>query len=641
VTLAIKNDSFGGEIAHPVYLESVKHRPSCKSASAGACTLSADPANDPGVFAFNGGLPNTATGEVGSSCAGVEFTVTLVDASTGEWLFTPPTPTTITLPAPSPGPATDCLISFNVDVLKFPADADLATDGLQTDQHADASGRSKTNTTLTGSGSGTDTTTVEGCGDGIINGGEFCDDGNTINTDACRNDCTACGDGIKNGGEFCDDGNTINTDACRNDCTACGDGIKNGGEFCDDGNTINTDACRNDCTACGDGIKNGSEFCDDGNTINTDACRNDCTACGDGVIQANHGELCEPPGTLTCDANCQPIQVVGACRMTGGHVNKAGDDDASYTSPNGKYTTGGQIGAPNESGCCDYPHPKGICVNNSCLGGGEPGKACTTNGDCPQTNKGCDADCPWGDWQHNHHSGLDDSYLTKGGSFSFHSGTAAAPATSFISNVVCADEGWCVQARPAPDKQIFWEGYGVFHNLKGPKGQDLSQPGFPAGCNVTVYDSKTGGTLHYYKAHVGDFGESKGPGQRQAPVTPTCELKNFDGDWDIACGSVEPVALLGGAKNQKFTDLHPLCEAQDCTTCPDWYDIEISCDTKKPGDIGYQAAYKVAHFILQGNFQLHPAVCTSCQPCGDALCQTEFEESCISCCKDCCPAECL
>jgi hypothetical protein len=329
-----------------------------------------------------------------------------------------------------------------------------------------------------------------------------------------------------------------------------------------------------------------------------------------------------------------------ACRMTGGHVNQIGDLDAGFSDAKGKYTTGGQIGAPNESGCCDFPHPKGICVNNKCWGGGEPDKVCTRDSDCPQTETGCNADCPWGDWQHSHHSGLDDSQLTKGGSFSFHSGTAAAPKTSFISNVICADEGWCVQARPAPDKQIFWEGYGVFHNLKGPKGESLSQPGFPAGCNVQVYDSKTGGTVHYYRAHVGDFGESKGPGQRQAPVTQVCEDKNFDAPWDIGCGSVDPVTLLGGVPNQKFTDLHPLCKAQDCTTCPDWYEIEISCDMKKPGEDSYQAAYKVAHFILQGNFQLHPAVCTSCQPCGDGLCETIFEETCESCCKDCCSAEC-
>ena len=41
---------------------------------------------------------------------------------------------------------------------------------------------------------------VPGCGDGIVDPGEQCDDGNDINTDACSNDCSDafCGDGTMN-----------------------------------------------------------------------------------------------------------------------------------------------------------------------------------------------------------------------------------------------------------------------------------------------------------------------------------------------------------------------------------------------------------------------------------------------------------
>jgi cysteine-rich repeat protein len=37
---------------------------------------------------------------------------------------------------------------------------------------------------------------------------------------ACRPDCTVprCGDGILDGGEICDDGNTIGGDGCAADC---------------------------------------------------------------------------------------------------------------------------------------------------------------------------------------------------------------------------------------------------------------------------------------------------------------------------------------------------------------------------------------------------------------------------------------
>ena len=53
------------------------------------------------------------------------------------------------------------------------------------------------------------------CGDGVVQAGEQCDDGNTNNTDACKNDCTfnVCGDGfVYTGVEQCDDGNTTGGD---------------------------------------------------------------------------------------------------------------------------------------------------------------------------------------------------------------------------------------------------------------------------------------------------------------------------------------------------------------------------------------------------------------------------------------------
>lgn len=60
------------------------------------------------------------------------------------------------------------------------------------------------------------------CGDGQIDDGEDCDDGNVSNQDACLNNCTSavCGDGfVLRGVEECDDANTADNDACRSDCT--------------------------------------------------------------------------------------------------------------------------------------------------------------------------------------------------------------------------------------------------------------------------------------------------------------------------------------------------------------------------------------------------------------------------------------
>lgn len=62
------------------------------------------------------------------------------------------------------------------------------------------------------------------CGDGELEAHEGCDDGNLVDTDACRNDCeeAVCGDGIVRTDlerahpdyEACDDGNAVDGDGC-------------------------------------------------------------------------------------------------------------------------------------------------------------------------------------------------------------------------------------------------------------------------------------------------------------------------------------------------------------------------------------------------------------------------------------------
>ena len=68
------------------------------------------------------------------------------------------------------------------------------------------------------SGGGIDT----GCGNGSVESPEECDDGNTIDQDACVGDCIAarCGDSLLNVGvEECDDGGTASGDGCSPTCT--------------------------------------------------------------------------------------------------------------------------------------------------------------------------------------------------------------------------------------------------------------------------------------------------------------------------------------------------------------------------------------------------------------------------------------
>jgi cysteine-rich repeat protein len=60
------------------------------------------------------------------------------------------------------------------------------------------------------------------CGDGQLDAGEECDDGNTDNTDSCLATCVAasCGDGFTQAGvEQCDDGNVVPGDGCSATCT--------------------------------------------------------------------------------------------------------------------------------------------------------------------------------------------------------------------------------------------------------------------------------------------------------------------------------------------------------------------------------------------------------------------------------------
>src|SRR5690606_10705365 len=94
------------------------------------------------------------------------------------------------------------------------------------------------------------------CGNGIVEIGEACDDGNLRDSDGCSRDCQydtlACGNGNFEVGEICDDGNEVSGDGCSADCQSdetCGNGVRDTikGETCDDGNTAPDDGCSPDC----------------------------------------------------------------------------------------------------------------------------------------------------------------------------------------------------------------------------------------------------------------------------------------------------------------------------------------------------------------------------------------------------------
>jgi cysteine-rich repeat protein len=178
------------------------------------------------------------------------------------------------------------------------------------------------------------------CGDGNVDPGEECDDGdNNDNANRCLRSCAfaVCGDRLTRsdlsdpnaeGYEECDDGNTDDEDACRSNClnAVCGDGLirtdltptDNDYEECDDGNTTSTDRCTNQCTIakCGDGhtrtdLAEGTpnaEQCDDNNLDVGDGCDQLCRLeiCGNGFIQAN--EICDDGNNDLGDdcVSCRP-----------------------------------------------------------------------------------------------------------------------------------------------------------------------------------------------------------------------------------------------------------------------------------------------------------------------------------------------
>ncbi len=193
------------------------------------------------------------------------------------------------------------------------------------------------------------------CGDGVVDSGEMCDDGNGSDGDGCSSSCRVepgfschnvpsecspvCGNSILNVGEGCDDGNLDDGDGCSSSCWVevgfscqgmpsvcaplCGNGIVEPGEACDDGNVETGDGCGFSCYVergyacegspsrcaprCGDGVLEGDESCDDGNGRPADGCAPSCASepgwschgspsscaptCGNGVL--DEGEACD------------------------------------------------------------------------------------------------------------------------------------------------------------------------------------------------------------------------------------------------------------------------------------------------------------------------------------------------------------
>ncbi|MCA9694002.1 MAG: DUF4215 domain-containing protein [Nannocystaceae bacterium] len=196
-------------------------------------------------------------------------------------------------------------------------DIDETTDAPDTDTDDTTAGPDPTTLTTTSTTDvdptdSTDTHEPSLCGNGAVDPGEACDDGDDDDTDDCTSLCkrATCGDGfVWAEHEACDDGDDDDHDDCTSACELpiCGDGIVHPelGEECDDGDMDDTDECVGLCrvAVCGDGfVHAGAEACDGGGETTT--CDADCTAagCGDGYVNKTAGEQCDDGDADNSDA---------------------------------------------------------------------------------------------------------------------------------------------------------------------------------------------------------------------------------------------------------------------------------------------------------------------------------------------------
>ncbi|MBA3500765.1 MAG: DUF4215 domain-containing protein, partial [Deltaproteobacteria bacterium] len=198
---------------------------------------------------------------------------------------------------------------------------------------------------------------VNPCGNGRVDTGETCDDGNILSGDGCSPTCgsEACGNGLQEPGERCDDNNMVSGDGCSSDCLSleqCGNGIKDvksGGttsEGCDDGNTVNGDGCRADCKSlefCGNNLVDVNEVCDDGMPVGG-PCSPDCQSglgCGNGFLDP--GEQCDDGNTADSDD----------CRFPSCKHAVCGDGVENTLGVRFEECDGGTTGTPTETVTCN------------------------------------------------------------------------------------------------------------------------------------------------------------------------------------------------------------------------------------------------------------------------------------------------
>ncbi len=299
------------------------------------------------------------------------------------------------------------------------------------------------------------------CGDGELNAGEQCDDGNRADGDGCNMACQLeCGDGMLQTGEICDPGIAAGeTGACPTDCddsdpctidvmtgTGCSVECSNapitlpidGDMCCPEGADARIDS---DCTAmCGNMILEPTETCEAGTAV---ACPTSCDDMNSCTTDTLGG------GTATCDAACTYADITACSSVSDGccpsGCDSGSDVDCSATCGNGVLDSGELCeegtGTPCPTACddglaCTADALVGSAATCNAECSATPITTCSTvsDGCCPGTcNATNDGDCAavCGNGVLEAGEECDDGNTTNGDGCSMTCATEVAPPTAF------------------------------------------------------------------------------------------------------------------------------------------------------------------------------------------------------------------